>query len=53
MNSLLGVEETIFPGADEATNGPFELNNGFPFGSSTQTQAWVGIGNKLNFLSLP
>lgn len=42
MNSLVGVEQTLFPSGDEAVNGPLELNDGgFPFGSSTQTQTWV------------
>lgn len=41
MNTLLGVEQTIFPTSDEGINGPFPLDIGFPFGSSVQTQTYV------------
>jgi hypothetical protein len=49
MNTLFGVEETIFPGGDETTYGPLQLNGGFPFGSTIQTQTWVAVNGLLSF----
>ena len=41
MDSLFGVQQTIFPESDEGVNGPFPLDIGFPFGSSNQEQVYV------------
>ena len=46
MDSLFGVEETIFPASDEGINGPIPLDIGFPFGSSVQTQTYVSLVHK-------
>ena len=46
MDSLFGVEETIFPESDEGINGPLPSDIGFPFGSSVQTQIYVSLLHK-------
>ena len=42
MDSIFGVEETIFAEGDDVSFGPLSIEGGFPFGSSVQTQTWVG-----------
>ena len=53
MDTLFGVEETIFPESDEGTNGPLPLDIGFPFGSSVQTQTYVSLAYKYYVLDIP
>ena len=45
MGVLFGAEQQFLPATDDGFEGPIEIEPGFPFGSSIQTQVFVSFLN--------